>query len=149
MKRFLVFALLAMSMLAGCGGSPVAIQSKQDRGVAAASQGLFKVQIVSAKQLVHQPNTMRLVVLYKVMPESATGYLRQLIIDTEVSRDRVVYRSGFRPVQMVLNGVDVIQDERTLLQVRRELDPLAYHTVSKEEQQFVALAAEILDDLIH
>ena len=150
--RTLLFAVLAASLLAGCGGAPVTPLTKQASGTVATASGqhqAFKVQILGATQRQDQANAMRLVIQYRVTPAGGASILRQVIIDSQPTRDRVVYRSGFRPVQIVLNGVDALQNDETLLMLLREHEALAYHTITTEQAQLVSLATQILYDRIH
>jgi hypothetical protein len=150
MKRILVFSLLTASLLAGCGTSPFAPQTTTGlKASASAVETSSQVQIYKAFKRVESPNTMRLVVMYWVNRENAPREFRQLVLDGVATQDRVVYRSGYRPTQMVLNGYDVLQDEASLLKVARELGSLNYHSTSKEEQQVVALAYDFLMDQVH
>lgn len=148
MKHLFVLGILSASLLAGCGTSPVALQSSATDAASQAAGKVagFKVKILGATQRQDMPNAMRLVIQYRVTPASGLPILRQVIIDSQPTQDRAVYRSGFRPVQIVMNGFDALQDTAMLQTLVREHEALSYHTITAEQAKLVSLATQILYD---
>jgi len=149
MLRTIAFFVLAASLLSGCGTTPFAPQTTASaKASASALETKAQVQIFDTIKRV-DANGMRVVVMYWVRKEGSDREFRQLILDGVPAQDRVVYRSGYRPMHMALNGNNVIQNEATLLKISRELAALNYHTITKEQQQVVMLAYDIIMDQIH
>ncbi|MNT42437.1 hypothetical protein D3C72_1788570 [compost metagenome] len=90
-----------------------------------------------------------MVVLYWVRHEGKDREFRQLILDSMPTQDRSVYRSGYRAMQMLANGKNMLNDEATMLKIARELGELNHHTVTKDQQKAVSLAYEIVMDHVH
>ena len=149
MKRYVAFALLAASLLAGCGTTPALSTHSSLNGKASASaaEAEGKVQIYKAFKRAEGANQLRLVVMYWVRQEGKDREFRQVIVDSVATPDRVTYKSGYRPMQMVLNGANLLQDKKAIRKVIDELGELNYHTVTQEQQQVVALAYDVLMDL--
>ena len=143
MTRTFALLLLAASLLTGCGTSPFAPQmTSANEGAASAAAATGKVQIFNAIKRV-DATSMRVVVMYWVRKEAGNREFRQLIIDTVPTQDRSI---GHRPTQLVLNGNSVFQSSTGLQKIASELGELAYHTTTKEQQQIVALAYELIAD---
>lgn len=150
MKRYIALAMLAASLLAGCGTTPSALPTAfNGKASAAAVETDAQVQIYKAFKRVEASKQLRVVVMYWVRQEGQDREFRQLIVDSVPTQDRTVYRSGFRPMQMVANGKDFLRDEAAVLKISRELGALTYHTVTKEQQEVVSLAYEMMMDLVH
>lgn len=151
MKRFVV-ALFVPVLLAGCGPSPTSprVTGGSTGSVGAAwLESSSKVQLLSARQRQFTPDSMRVNLAYQVFEKGKAPVTRQLTLVTERTTDKVVFRSGYRPVRVLLNGLDVLGDDEALLMLAREHDALAHHTVSKQEAELVSLASTMLYDLIH
>ncbi len=151
MKRYLAFALLAASLLAGCGTTPALSTNSSLTGKAAASsvEAAGKIQIFNAFKRVEGANQLRVVVMYWVRHEGKDREFRQVIVDSVATTDRVAYKTGFRPMQMVANGSDILRDKKVIGKIVDELGELNYHTVAKEQQQIVALAYAMLMDQLN
>lgn len=151
MKRF-VLALLVPAVLAGCGPSPTVPRvTGGSTGSVTASwlETSSKVQLISAKQRQFPPDSMRVSLAYQVIEKGKAPVTRQLTLVAERTTDKVVFRSGYQPVRVLLNGMDVLGDDETLLMLAREHDALAHHTVAKQEAELVSLTSTMLYDLIH
>jgi hypothetical protein len=151
MKRYVALAMLAASLLAGCGTTPALQTNPALNGNAAAAsvETGAQIQIYKAFKRVEASKQLRVVIMYWVRNEGQDREFRQLILDSVPTTDRVVYRSGYRPMQMVANGKNLLLDEATLLKIARELGELNYHTVTKEQKELVSLAYEIVMDQVH
>ncbi|MNR88712.1 hypothetical protein D3C72_196620 [compost metagenome] len=150
MKRTVALFLLAASLISGCGTSPFAPQTTSSaNGAVSARETGAQIQIFDAFKRVETSNTTRVAVMYWVRKEGVNREFRQLIFDGVPTQDRAQYRSGYRPMQMVMNGQNVLQNETSLLAIARELGELNYHTITKEQKQIVALAYEIVMDQVH
>lgn len=148
MKHFVVFGILSASLLAGCGSAPVAPQARMTdaSSVEASKYAGFKVQILDATHRQDKPGAMRLVIQYRVTPATGLPILRQVIIDSKPTQDRAMYKTGFQPVQIVMNGFNALQDETMLRKIVKEHEALAYHTITVEQAKLVSLATQILYD---
>lgn len=147
MKRYVALALLAASLLAGCGTSPALTPAYDATSVSASGlKNGTKVQIFNAFKRVEANNQVRVVVMYWVRGAGNQREFRQVIVDSVATNDRVTYKSGYQPTHMVVNGADMLHDRSTLLKVIDEVGALAYHTTTEEQQRTVALAYELLRD---
>lgn len=152
MKRFLVFALLSASLLAGCGQAPFAAPTtalSPSAAAASARETGGQVQIYDAFQRVDALGNLRLVIMYWVRHADRDREFRQVILDSAPTQDRAMYRSGYRAMEMVANGFSMLEDEARLMKTARELASLNHHTITKEQQRLVALAYDIVMDRIH
>lgn len=146
MKRTFALLLLAASLVSGCGTSPFAPQTTAaTQGTASAAATPAQVQIFNAIKRT-DAHSMRVVVMYWVRKEGSDREFRQLIVDGVPVQDRSVYSTGYRPMHLVLNGANVLQNTAGLRKIANELGELNYHTVTKEQKQIVALAYELIMD---